>query len=106
MMFKPGVSVRVLQFGDALEVVNTTGTEVTVPGYSDEPYLRNGPDGVWRNAHSPATYLNLDRYGAAGLPPGADVAAEPDWQQVSTQPHYVAKLRARQPVRRRSACTS
>ncbi len=85
----PGVGVRVLQFGDELEVVNTTATEVTVPGYSDEPYLRIGPDGVWRNAHSPATYINLDRYGRVTLPAEADPAAEPEWVQVSTEPQYV-----------------
>jgi hypothetical protein len=85
----PGVTVRVLQFGDQLEVVNRTGTELEVPGYSAEPYLRIGPDGVWRNAHSPATYLNLDRYAATELPPQADVAAAPEWQQVSTEPTYV-----------------
>ena len=84
----PGVSVRVLQFGDALEVVNTTGTEVTVPGYSDEPYLRIGPDGVWRNARSPATSINLDRYGRVTLPEDADPQAEPEWVQVSTEPQY------------------
>jgi hypothetical protein len=84
----PGVSVRVLQFGDALEVVNTTGTELTVPGYSDEPYLRIGPDGVWRNAHSPATTINLDRYGRVTLPEDADPRAEPEWVQVSTEPQY------------------
>ncbi|SFT97066.1 hypothetical protein SAMN05660657_04314 [Geodermatophilus amargosae] len=84
----PGVSVRVLQFGDALEVVNTTGTELTVPGYSDEPYLRIGPDGVWRNAHSPATTINLDRYGRVSLPEDADPRAEPEWVQVSTEPQY------------------
>jgi hypothetical protein len=85
----PGLTVRILQFGDELELVNETGTEVVVPGYSDEPYLRIGPDGVWRNARSPATYINLDRYGRATLPSGADAQAAPDWQQVSTQPHYV-----------------
>ena len=51
----PGLSVRILQFGDELELVNHTSTEVMVPGYSDEPYLRIGADGVWRNANSPAT---------------------------------------------------
>jgi hypothetical protein len=85
----PGVSVRVLQFGDDLELVNDTATEVLVPGYSDEPYLRIGPDGVWRNAHSPATYINLDRYGRVTLPEDTDTAAEPEWVQVSTEPHYV-----------------
>jgi hypothetical protein len=85
----PGLAVRILQFGDELELVNGTDREVVVPGYSDEPYLRIGPDGVWRNAHSPATYINLDRYGRTTLPEGADAAAEPAWEQVSTEPHYV-----------------
>ncbi|MGY2074909.1 hypothetical protein [Blastococcus sp. SYSU DS0828] len=85
----PGVSVRSLQFGDELELVNTSDVEVLVPGYSDEPYLRIGPDGVWRNAHSPATYINLDRYGRTALPASADADAAPAWEQISTEPHYV-----------------
>ncbi|SOE01623.1 hypothetical protein [Blastococcus haudaquaticus] len=85
----PGLTVRVLQFGDELELVNGTGTEVLVPGYDGEPYLRIGPDGVWRNANSPATYINLDRYAQVDLPAHAERGAEPDWQQVSTEPHYV-----------------
>ena len=85
----PGVRVRILQFGDELELVNRTGSEISVPGYSDEPYLRIGPDGVWRNAHSPATYINLDRYGHVALPDSASPAAEPEWVQVSTEPHYI-----------------
>jgi hypothetical protein len=85
----PGVTVRLLDFGDQLEVVNRTGTELAVPGYSGEPYLRIGPDGVWRNELSPATWLNLDRYGRTPVPDDADIAAAPRWQQVSTQPQYV-----------------
>ena len=84
----PGVTVRVLDFGDQLEVVNPTGTELAVPGYSGEPYLRIGPDGVWRNQLSPATWLNLDRYGRTTIPGDVDIAAAPRWQQVSTQPVY------------------
>ena len=84
----PGVSVRVLEFGDQLEVVNRTGTELEVPGYSGEPYLRIGPDGVWRNALSPATWLNLDRYGRTPVPDDVDVDAAPRWEQVSTEPQY------------------
>ena len=75
----PGLQVRVRQFGDELEVVNRTGTEVVVPGYADEPYLRIGPEGVWRNAHSPATNINLDGFGRVDLPADADSAAEPEW---------------------------
>ncbi|SNS32481.1 hypothetical protein SAMN06893096_103223 [Geodermatophilus pulveris] len=85
----PGVAVRVLSFGDELELLNATATDVEVPGYSGEPYLRIGPDGVWRNANSPATYVNLDRFGRTALPAHADPAAEPDWVQVSTEPGYV-----------------
>ena len=50
----PGVSARVLSFGDEFEVVVRGDTEVLVPGYSDEPYLRIGPDGGWRNHKRPA----------------------------------------------------
>jgi hypothetical protein len=85
----PGVTVRVLQFGDELEVDNPTGAEVEVPGYSDEPYLRIGPSGVWRNTHSPATYIDLDRYARTPLPAGADPAAAPQWERVSTAPRYL-----------------
>jgi hypothetical protein len=85
----PGLSVRVLQFGDEIELVNDTDQEVLGPGYSDEPYLRIGPDGVYRNSNSPATYLNLNRYATLSLPENADAAAEPDWQQLSTESHYV-----------------
>ena len=87
--YLPGVTVRVLQFGDDLELVNRSSTEVRVPGYDGEPYLRIGPDGVWRNRLSPATYINLDRYGRVTLPAGVERGATPDWVRLSTQPHYV-----------------
>ena len=88
----PGVSVRVLSFGDEFELVTSGDTEVEVPGCSDEPYLRIGPDGVWRNRNSPATYLNLDRYGRAasqGLPASVGAEEAPDWERVSTESAYV-----------------
>jgi hypothetical protein len=67
----------------------TTARRLLVPGYPDEPYLRIEPEGVHRNANSPATYLNLNRYATLSLPNDAAAAAEPDWQQLCTEPDYV-----------------
>lgn len=85
----PGVTVRVLSFGDDVELTNRGDTEVLVTGYSDEPYLRIGPRGVFRNASSPATYINADRYGRVALPPGASASTPPRWVKVSAQPQFV-----------------
>lgn len=84
----PDVSLRVTGFGDSLELINGSSVTVTVYGYSDEEYLRIGPDGVWRNVNSPATYLNIRRDGDTELPANADARAIPDWRRVSTQPEY------------------
>lgn len=82
----PDVRLSVTEFGDSLELVNDSATTVTVYGYAGEEYLRIGPDGVWRNANSPATYLNLRPNG--DLPANAEPDADPDWEQVSTEPEY------------------
>ena len=84
----PDVSLRVTEFGDSLELLNGSSVTVTVYGYSDEEYLRIGPDGVWRNANSPATYMNIRKDAATDLPANADPRAAPDWVKVSTQPEY------------------
>lgn len=84
----PDVSLRVTEFGSSLELINGSTKTVTVYGYSDEEYLRIGPDGVWRNANSPATYLNIRRDGDVALPSHTDPGAAPDWRKVSTQAEY------------------
>ncbi len=81
-----GIQWRTLA-GDAfLQVDNRSDREVVVLGYQLEPYLRVGPDGVFRNARSPATYLNADRFARTPVPSEADPDAEPDWQRVSAEP--------------------
>jgi WS/DGAT C-terminal domain len=82
------VDLQVAEFGDSLELRNRSAEIVTVYGYSDEEYLHIGPNAVWRNANSPATYINLRIDRNLALPAHADPAAEPDWQRVSTQPGY------------------
>ena len=80
----PGLTVRSVDLGNELELRNETATEVVVLGYQDEPYLRVGPRGVFENRRSPATYLNRTRDGKTRVPAGADPAAAPDWNRLSS----------------------
>ncbi len=82
----PGVALSVVENGSRLQLRNTTKTEVVVRGYSEEPYARIGPGGVWLNDSSPAAYLNADRFGSARVPADADPAAAPRWRKVSDEP--------------------
>jgi hypothetical protein len=80
----PGVTLKVIEAGSRLELTNTTSTEVIVHGYQGEPYLRIGPDGVFENRKSPATYLNVSRKGPAAPPADADPSARPVWRKTSS----------------------
>jgi hypothetical protein len=80
----PGVRFRVVDNGARVELRNDTGTDVTVLGYEGEPYLRVGPDGVFRNRRSPATFLNRQRYITTSAPPSIyNAKAAPEWQRIS-----------------------
>ena len=81
-----GLTVRVIEAGARLELVNRTGRPIEVLGYQGEPYLRVGPDGVYTNVHSPATYLNETLAQDTPVPPSADPAQAPSWRRVSAQP--------------------
>jgi hypothetical protein len=83
----PGLKVKVVESGSRMEVTNKSGKEIVVLGYKDEPYLRIGPDGVFRNRLSPATYINKSREGQD--PPEAATKAkvgDTDWEKVSSEP--------------------
>ncbi|GIJ80086.1 hypothetical protein SAMN05443287_110185 [Micromonospora phaseoli] len=79
---RPELRVRVIEAGARLELTNTGGEPVEVVGYSGEPYLRVGPDGVFENTRSPATYLNRTIVGDTVLPAEVDPAAAPQWRRV------------------------
>jgi hypothetical protein len=85
------VEVEVLG-GDAFLVVRAEpGTEVEVPGYEGEPYVRIAADGtVEANTRSPARWLNDARFGAldVDIPPQADVDAPPQWEVVARDGEY------------------
>jgi len=78
------VDVSVIDLGARVALTVRGDHTVVVLGYSGEPYLRIGPDGVWANTRSPATYFNQDRYGRTVPPPDADAGAQPVWHRVSS----------------------
>jgi hypothetical protein len=83
----PGLTVKVIEAGSRLQLTNHSGQEVVVLGYKDEPYLRVGPEGVFENRLSPATYINKTRKGQQ--PPESAQNAkvgDTDWQKISSEP--------------------
>ena len=76
----PGVSVQVLNFDNNLELDNHSGRTVVIYGYTGDQYARLLADGtVQVNQHSPAFYLNDDRYATTVVPPSANAKAAPQW---------------------------
>lgn len=84
----PGLTWEIHNGDEFLSVENTSDQEVVIGGYSNEPYLRIGPEGVFENRLSEAVYLNADRYGAVEVPDFADRTAEPQWVRVADGPAY------------------
>jgi len=80
----PGVHLRVVDLGAKLELTNRTSSDVLVLGYEGEPYLRVGPQGVFENVHSSATYVNRSLKGGV-IPEGIDTRPEatPQWRKIS-----------------------
>ena len=79
-----GLSVRVVDGDDAIELRNATGKNILVPGYENEPYLRFLVNGrVEVNVNSPAKYLNEERYGGVTVPKTASAKAKPRWVLIS-----------------------
>ncbi len=83
-----GLDVKVVAGDDRLRLKSDGSSVVVIDGYDGEPYLRFQADGVYENIHSPAVYLNEERYGKVELPSDADSKAEPEWKQISNAPFY------------------
>ena len=81
---EPGLTVRVVEAGARLELVNDTGRTVEVLGYQGEPYLEVRADGTFENVNSPASYTNQTLDGDTPVPAGASPTAAPQWRRVST----------------------
>jgi hypothetical protein len=78
-----GVTVDVLNRDDGLLLHNTSGKDVVIEGYDDEPYARVLADGtVEVNTRSPAYYVNNDRFADVDVPDGIDGSGPPQWKRV------------------------
>jgi hypothetical protein len=78
-----GLTVKVIENGERVELRNTSEREVVVLGYEGEPYLRVSTDGVFENARSPAVFQNRTLDPPGDVPPEYDAQAEPEWRRVS-----------------------
>jgi hypothetical protein len=85
----PGLTVRVLEAGNQLELTNHSDQEVVVLGYRSEPYLRITPTGVYENQRSPSAYANRFASAPSRIPAGLDPAAPPQWRRIATKPDGV-----------------
>ena len=79
-----GITVEVLNRDDRLLLHNTSGKDVVIEGYSEEPYARIDADGtVLVNRNSEAYYINEERDGQVEVPDSVDSDGEPQWEEVS-----------------------
>jgi hypothetical protein len=81
-----GLTLKVIEDGNLLELDNTTGQDLVILGYQNEPYLRVGPEGVEENIRSTSTYINATRAGNTIPPASADDTAAPVWKKTSSKP--------------------
>jgi hypothetical protein len=82
----PGVTWRVLDYNDEIQLVNHSHETVTVFAYAgDQPYLRILPDGnVELNENSPAYYQNQSFFAGGVVPPANATSTAPaDWITVA-----------------------
>jgi hypothetical protein len=78
-----GLKLKVLYGDDQVWLDNLSGKTVVIEGYSGEPYLRFGPDGIYVNVNSPAGYLNQTRYFGAVVPKSASAKAGTHWEKLA-----------------------
>lgn len=81
----PGVTVRVVETGARLELVNESSHPVEILGYEGEPYAEVRPDGLYLNQNSPAAYLNDAEDTTSPVPQFASAASAPQWLKASDQ---------------------
>ncbi len=78
---RAGVTARVIEAGNRLELANRGDGDVVILGYDDEPMLRVGRSGVFENRRSPSLYTSA--FPRRAVPTDADPTGEPQWRRLS-----------------------
>ncbi len=78
----PGITVRVVDKGEHLEIHGSPNRTIMVLGYKGEPYARIDRDGVWLNRRSPAEFMNRFSIAPPRIPKTFDATAAPVWRRV------------------------
>lgn len=77
----PGVEVRLHPLAKQVTLVNHSDTTLIVLGYTGEPFLRVGPDGVYQNQSSPScTAANANPL----HPDAPELRQAPVWKRITT----------------------
>jgi hypothetical protein len=84
------VNVQVLNWDSDMQLSDPGHHTIVIYGYDHDQYARILPSGtVQVNQHSPAAYLNEDRYGTTPVPPSASATAPPDWKTVNESNSFI-----------------
>ncbi len=78
-----GLQFKILYGDDQVWLDNRSGKTIVIRGYSGEPYLRFGRNGIYVNSRSPAVFLNQDRYAKTPVPSSSSAKALPLWQKLA-----------------------
>jgi hypothetical protein len=83
-----GVTVRPVEGGARLELVNRSGRDVVVLGLQGEEFLRVDAQGVEENRRSPTWFASrsVASRSGSGTATGGDAAAAPEWHRVAAEP--------------------
>ena len=85
-----GISLRMIDSDERIELVNEGDETVIVMGYDGEPYARVEPSGpVSLNLRSPALAQSNDRWGRTPPNGSEDAAAPPHWVEVGSDGQHL-----------------
>jgi hypothetical protein len=84
----PSIHARTSDLGQHVELSAPADADVTVLGYSGEPYLWFVHGRVLENTRSPAVWLNKHKDIESGVPKSYSASATPQWRVIAARSTY------------------